>query len=339
MTACRIAASALLTLALAFALASCPTLTSFKAYCSSHYGQEREVQEPYPFVVSDRSYDFVAKKYDYHNYLIFSYARVKQNRTLSSKKQTKQKARVYLHRYVGVAGVWLSLPYFPIARNGQLGVGICLQGQCLCWPAPKGGCLPSQWEKGTLVTLIIISNLAGLLVFHLNSWASFVFKHCHLSLYNLGFGRFSCLFLSTFLNESLFTVLTKCSILLTVTELLEERGDDWLLLLLYFGGALGYWVGWLTGHAIFRPLETQFVQLRTFGSQGSFSAIFAFLYHVAPASTRISISPFGVGSIPLRITQCAILHALADACLQYDYCTLVGHVQAFVIGSALTKLF
>eukprot|EP00808_Paulinella_micropora_P020218 g32787.t1 len=262
---------ALVALVLALALSTCPSLSSFKTYCSHVYGQEEAIpstptkqglsfpdhsfEPPVKHYLYYNYYVFAyAKQYLYYNYYVFAYAKVKQEVKVQVSATSKKKSQIgkgrqpsahhYVHRHLGMFDKWVTMPYLPHTgseRSKQNGLGLCLQGHCVCLPAVdavgRSQCQAMDWEQGTVLMLLMAANGAGLLVVSLPAWSSFMFKNC-LSLYNLQQGRFSCLVVSTFLTQNLFSLFTKCSILMTVSELLESRGSDLLLALLYLGGAV-----------------------------------------------------------------------------------------------------
>lgn len=193
--------------------------------------------------------------------------------------------------------------------------------------------------------LLAGTNFLGMVVFQNQNWSSFMFKYCQISLYNLQQSRYSCLFFASLLNTNILSLFTKINTLVTLSSALEDNSAglsegsvEWLLAFLYFGGAILFWVGRLAGTVTLRsPQSVDLLQQRTFGSAGSFAALFGFLQRVTPPGFNVGLN-LGLMSLPLSLQQCCLLHAAVDALSERDPCRLVGYAEAWYMGRCISFL-
>lgn len=172
-------------------------------------------------------------------------------------QKSGESRKVYEHRYLGLLGLWLPLPYLP--QPGQkantFGVGLCLLSRCVCVPDPRKGsksgggaksgrgCWRFRGGKSAALNVMAIPN--GLLFF-LWQWPSYwsmLAGHTTLSLANLSRGRLWVLLTAAFSHRGWGEIFTTALLLTNTLDSFDHANVSFsIFFILYIGGC---WMSWL----------------------------------------------------------------------------------------------
>eukprot|EP00929_Paragymnodinium_shiwhaense_P076555 TRINITY_DN39387_c0_g1_i1.p1 TRINITY_DN39387_c0_g1~~TRINITY_DN39387_c0_g1_i1.p1 ORF type:complete len:515 (+),score=85.70 TRINITY_DN39387_c0_g1_i1:89-1633(+) len=290
-----------------------------------------------PLVLTDRSFDGRVAWTRYVDHKMFSVATVALTVSASPAKgggernKTEADARkVYLHRYLGVYGMWFPLPYLPQPgrKLGTYGVGACVASKCVCLPDLRtrvkkgaknsgGGCWRFRAGKAAALNAMAAPNLALFGLWQLPAYWSTLGAHATFSVANLRRGHVWTLFSAPFSHRSWGEGFRNAIILANTVDTFEKADVSyWMFLILYLGGCWAYWLS----RTLYRSIRCDHAfYTQEHGASGGLAAQLLFLARSNPEFRYT----FSLYFIPMPVELSAWRSLLAHAAIDVFF----GHAS------------
>jgi len=351
--------------ALASAVERRPSEAAFKALRDSRYGEVGNATAWIPdgldwLVQADRSFEgrVAWSRYVDHGPVVLATVAlsVASGQAAGGKGSKLAHRKVYEHRYLGVLGHWLPLPYLPQPgqKPGTYGVGVCVLARCVCVPnlrpstgktaakassSASKGCWRFQGGKSAVLNVMAVPNMV---LFGLWQWPSYwgrLAGHATLSLANLSRGRLWVLLAAPFSHRSWGEIIRSGILLANAVDSFDRAGVSFsVFLALYLGGS---WVAWLARGVLWRRLlknEASAFYAQEWGAAGGLAAQLIFLARAWPEE-RFQFSVYFVPlPLELRAWQSLFAHGAMDVLFYSGGLAtdkLLAHLAAWGFGWVL----
>jgi len=274
--------------------------------------------------------------------------------------------KLYEHRYLGLLGRWLPLPYLPQPGRGRgtYGVGACLLGRCVCvsrhglrpktlsskagkagkagkaagaGEPEKEGCWSFKGGKSAALNVMAVPNMV---LFAMWQWPRnwpLLGGHATLSLANLGRGRLWVLLAAPFLHRSWGEVFSSGVLLATAVDCFDRARVAFPVLLgLYLAGS---WAAWLARTVLWRRLlrnDASAFYEQEWGASGGLAALMVFLARARPEE-RFSFSLYVIPTpLTLSAWQSLFPHVIMNLYMtrRSAWTEALAHAAAWAVGWA-----
>lgn len=234
-------------------------------------------------------------------------------------KQKKAVPRkVYEHKYLGILGIWVPVPYLPQPgrQPGHYGVGLCVLGKCACVPDFRRGkaermqrsCMRFRGGKSAALNVMAIPNGVLFFLWQWQGYWSRLAAHATLSLANLRRGRIWVLAAAPFSHRSWGDMFTSGVLLANVVDSFDRTDASFaIFMMLYLGGC---WSAWFARGVIWRRLmknDSSAFYSQELGAAGGLAALLVFLARARP-DERFQFSLYMV-PMPLQLSAWQSLFA------------------------------
>jgi len=346
-----------------------PDETSFERLRESNYGRRDANSSSLPFfVMTDKSMSSKVSwsRYVDHGPVVLASVHLKSRNPRSASKpagidtsrSAKSKSTVtklYEHRYLGILGFWLPLPYMPRPGNkpGVYAVGACILGHCVCMPKlnqPRSGsktpppkavnksqeCWVIKSTKSASLNVMAIPNIILFLMWQWPSnWAS-LGQHATLSASNLARGHFWVLLSAPFSHQHWSSIFHTGVLLASTLDTFDRAGVSFVIFLMLY--LVGSWAAWLARTVLVRGIwheDECAYYTQECGAAGGLAAQLMFLARIRPEE-RFSFSIYMIPTpLVLRAWQSCLAHGVMDIFQQSGRGTLrqvCAHLAAWSIG-------
>jgi hypothetical protein len=287
-------------------------------------------------LVQDRSFDgHVAwSQYIKHGPIALGTVALNVSATRSEKRKsdTRLPAKVYWHRYMGVFGRWLPLPYLPQPgqKANSFGIGFCMLSHCACFPdywskPSKTGTKKSKdagrgcWRFDGGKSAAFKAMLAPMaLLFYLWLKNPGLWKllklNCTLSMENIRGARFYVVFTAPFSHLAIGEVLTSAIFLASTIDAFDRAGVSLVVFfLLFFGGGFASWLARdMLWHRLLKGNPSAFY-MAEYGGASGLAAQLVFMAIAHPEEQFFIFMYFATLPFALKAWMCLLIHAVAAA--------------------------
>mmetsp|Transcript_80345 Transcript_80345/g.260390 ORF Transcript_80345/g.260390 Transcript_80345/m.260390 type:complete len:515 (-) Transcript_80345:211-1755(-) len=253
-----------------------------------------------------------------------------------SSKAKAPTRKLYEHRYLGVFGAWVPLPYLPQpgSKPGIFGAGVCVLSRCVCVPklgkkggqaktggattsgrrvAPGSECLRFEGGSSAALNVMAIPNIVLFLLWQFPQNWSKLTRHATLSSTNLSCGRLWVLLLAPFSHKSIGEIFHTGVLLASALGSFDDADVSFpVFLALYL---VGCWAAWLAKSVVWGRLLNRDPfgsHKEDWGAAGGLGAQMIFLARVRPEA-RFQFSLYMI-PMPLNLSawQSCFAHGLLD---------------------------
>lgn len=262
--------------------------------------------------------------------------------------------KLYEHRYVGVLGTWVPLPYLPQpgSKQGVYGAGVCVLGQCACVPqvgkgkkkdsksdkVKIGGCLRFQGGSSMALNVFAIPILLIYLLWQFPSNWSFLSSHATLSMANLSRGRLWVLITASLSHRSFGEIFQTAVLLASSLDCFFRADVTFHIFILTY--LLGTWATWVARVGLCDVAwkgDTNAFYTQDWGAAGGLAAQLSFLARIRP-DERFQFSLYMIPvPVSLNAWQSCLAHGLLDVCQTRRGVArqIAAHLASWSIGLAL----